>query len=253
MGKENENKVDDKTLPEPSIGPACLVIAILLLATFCAVCGIGSWFMFSDQYPLAQRGIQEQLIPWIEQSELSTADKTSIVRQLQELLPRIRERSIDSQQLSRLRNCLQDNPVLLWGVVQSIQAQARALAISETPPADGTSKFTEVEVATLDNVAARLLENAAQRKLGRADLEFAVQKCSLVKKGEDGIQSKPNLDAESIREFIKRAEQLISRPSLNEKPGDVKPRAADDKPYDKSPAEAFETLVKAALTVEPKK
>jgi hypothetical protein len=77
--KEDSNPSTPK---EPSMGPACLVISILALAVFCAFCGIGSWVMFSDQYPLAEKGITQQLIPWVETSQLAADDKASIVRQL---------------------------------------------------------------------------------------------------------------------------------------------------------------------------
>ncbi len=238
---------DGKTLPEPSIGPACLVISMLMLATFCAVCGIGSWFMFSDQYPLAQRGIEEQLIPWIEQSELSPADKQSIVQQLHGVMPQIRDRSLSGQQLSRLRSCLQDNPVLLWGVLQSIQAQATIMVQDrQKAQADGAAQgdkdggLTEVELTTLNKVVDRLLRSAAERKLGRAELEFAAQACSIVRKGEDSIRSKPDMTADNIRQFISRSEQLL------------KTQDVSSEPYQKTPAEAFEILLRAALDFEVK-
>jgi hypothetical protein len=228
------DQTEQNTHKEPSLGPACLVISILMLATVCAVCGIGGWFMFSDQFPLAQRGIQEQLIPWIEQSELSSGDKQSIVRQLNGLLPSLRERSLTPQQLSRLRNCLQDNPVFLWGVVQSIQAQAAEMA-KDTSTQDG---LTDVELNALGRISGRLLRCAAERKLSRTDLEFAVQSSTLVRKDGSGIESKSNLDAENVRQFMTRAE------------GFLKSQKIPDEPYEKSPGEALEILLQAALTVE---
>lgn len=231
---EQQAQPENKVHKEPSLGPACLVVSILMLATFCAVCGIGSWFMFSDQFPLAQRGIQEQLIPWIEQSELASSDKESIVRQLQGLLPALRDRKLDAQQLSRLRNCLQDNPVFLWGVVQSIQAQAAEL-VKNSATKDG---LTEVELTALKRTSGRLLRSAAERKLSRTDLEFAVQSSSILRKDGTGIESKPNLDAENVRQFMARAEQLLKTQQIS------------DEPFEKSPGEALETLLRAALAVE---
>ena len=110
----NANANSDTAKPkEPSLGPACLVIAILSLAVFFSVCAFGSWIMFADQYKSAAPAITEQLIPYVEQSTLATADREAILLQLDELLPKIRNKEISTKQLYRLRNCLEDNPVLL--------------------------------------------------------------------------------------------------------------------------------------------
>lgn len=218
-----ENESSQK---EPSLGPACLVVTILSLAVFCSVCGFGSWWVFSDQYPLAERGIEQQLIPWVETSQLPLDDRESIVDQLQKLLPKLREREIDKGQLSRLRNCLQDNPILLWGGVESILAQAEGAGLSET------------EIESLDRITDRLMRMATQRKLGRNDLEFTIQNCCEVRADQLSVEVKNNLTAAQIREFMKRAEQLVEE---NDVPNE---------PYDKTPAEAFRILIESALDEE---
>lgn len=210
---------------EPSLGPACLVIVILMLATFCIVCAFGSWFMFSDQYPLAEKGIERQLMPWIEQSQLSTADKQQIQEQLQDLLPQIRQRSLDKQQLTRLHNCLQDNPVLLWGAIDAVQAQAAEAGLSET------------EQVSLERVSQRLLRAAAERKLSRNDLEFTIQNLAQVNAQGQSLEVVGTLSGDQIREYMERAERLVERNKI------------PNEPYEKSPAEAFAELIDAALTV----
>jgi len=209
---------------EPSLGPACLVVSILLLATFCAVCGIGSWFMFSDQYPLAEKGITQQLIPWVETSQLAEADKRSIVQQLNGLIPLLQAREIDKQQLTRLHYCLQDNPVLLWGGVQSILIQARE-----------SSELSQTEKEACERLTQRLLRMAADRQLGRRDLEFTMQNVSKVREDGASIEVKPNLQAAQIREFMTRAEQLMAKHDV------------PNEPFDKTPAEAFAMLIDKAL------
>lgn len=210
---------------EPSLGPACLVIVILGLALFCAFCGFGSWMMFNDQFPYAEKGIEQQLIPWVEQSQLATVDKESIVGQLQDLLPVLRERSITKEQLLRLRNCLQDNPILMWGGVQSILAQAE------------TSDLTETERLTLERLSQRLMLLATERGLGRNDLEFTLQPCAVVRQDQLGLEVTSELTGDQIREFMKRAEQLVNQ---NEVPNMA---------FEKTPREAFKILIDASLDV----
>ena len=205
------------------MGPACLVVSILLLAAFCAVCGIGSWFMFSDQYPLAERGISQQLIPWVESSQLAEEDKRSIVRQLNALLPALQARELDRQQLTRLHFCLQDNPVLLWGGVQSIVLQAAEADLSET------------EKQAVQRISQRLLRMATDRQLSRRDLEFTLQNVSRVREDGASIVVNNDLTAEQIRDFMKRSEQLLAKYNV------------PNEPYDKTPAEAFAILIDKAL------
>lgn len=184
--------------------------------------------MFSDQYPLAIRSIQEQLIPWIEGSQLGEEDKEAIVTELEELIPTLEARAIDKQQLTRLRNCLQDNPVLLWGGVETILSQAEQAGLSET------------EQQALQRISQRLLRGAAERKLSRNDLEFTMQNCARVREGKQSLEVVTPLTAEQIREFLKRAEQVVER---NEIPNEG---------YEATAAEAFHLLIDAALDVDPK-
>lgn len=215
-----------RTPQEPSLGPACLVVSILSLAVLSSVCAFGSWIVFSDQYPMAHEAIEKQLIPWVESSQLEQSDKDSILDQLKNLSPKVANREITKVQLLRLRNCLQDNPVLLWGNVQSIMAQA---------PSAG---LTEVELGTLKRLDERLLRMASELKLTRRDLEFTMQELTEVRQDGLSVEVKQNLSAEQIRSFMKRAENLAN---TNEAPNIE---------YDKTPAQTFAILVKGALEEE---
>lgn len=183
--------------------------------------------MFSDQYPLAIKGINVQLIPWIKTSQLKESDQQVIIAKLEELLPQIESRSISNQQLTRLHNCLQDNPVLLWGAVESIVAQGNAM-----------EALTETEKETLERVTQRLLHGAAIRKLGRNDLEFAIQNCSRVREDGQSLEVVDGLSPEQVREFMQRSEQLVEQNGI------------PNEPFDKTAGEAFAILVESALTVE---
>ena len=219
---------EQKEHKEPSLAPACLVIVILGLATFSAVCGIGSWLYFGDQYPIAVKAVNSQLIPWIESSQLADEDKSGIIAELNRVLPMVEERKIDNQQLTRLRNCLMDNPVLLWGCVDSI---------IELAPEAG---LTEVEQEALQRVSQRLLRSAAERKLSRGDLEFTLQSCSKVRDDGQSVEVVGPLDVKQIREFMKRAEQRLDNLEI------------PNEPYEKSPTDAFKTLIEKALTLPGK-
>ena len=223
----SENSASDDAPPhkEPSMGPACLVVTILALAGSVAVCGLGSWFVFRDQPALAMKAIQKQLIPWVEGSQLSPNDKQSIVEQLDGLVVEIELGKINKQQLSRLHNCLQDNPVILWGGIQSIENQAAAAGLTET------------EIESLKRTNQRLLRMATERKMGRTDLEYTIQQLSKVNKQGDTLEVNSDLTGEQIQIYMKRAETLLTRSKIA------------NEPYEKTPAEAFGILLKAALEV----
>ena len=191
--------------------------------------------MFADQYKSAAPAITEQLIPFVEQSTLATADREAILLQLDELLPKIRNKEISTKQLYRLRNCLEDNPVLLWGVVQSVVSQAKKLSVESGGVSDG---MTAVELEALDRIEGRLLRAAAERKIGRNDLEITLQSCAVLAKNQSGLEVKPDLTPTQIREFMTRAEQLIKNQKI------------PSEPYEKTPGDAFEALVRSALELE---
>lgn len=182
--------------------------------------------MFSDQYPFAVKGIEQQLIPWVETSQLAEDDKRSIIAQLNALLPKLEERTITKKQLLRLHNCLQDNPILIWGAVESILAQAEQAGLTAT------------EQETLVRVSQRLMRAATERKLGRNDLEFCIQDCAVVRKDGQSLEVLSPITAEQIREFMKRAEQLAGQYEI------------PNEPFDKTSSEAFAILVAAALDVD---
>lgn len=205
--------------------------------------------MFADQHKYAEPAITEQLIPYVEQSTLATEDRESILLQLEALLPKIRNKEITTQQLYRLRNCLTDNPVLLWGVVQSVVSQAKKLSAESGEGSDG---ITAVELEALNRIERRMLSAAANRRIGRNDLEITLQSCAVLAKNQSGLEVKADLTPTQIREFMTRSEQLINRVeqlSSGEDQANNKPKTPIE-PYEKTPAEAFEALIRSALELE---
>ena len=231
LGKQRQTRKDElmstgsESPKEHSLGPACLVVTILGLAVLSSVCAFGSWIVFSDQYPMAAKAIDKQLIPWVESSQLSAEDKEGIVTRLHNLSTIVDQRDIDKEQLLRLRNCLQDNPVLLWGGVQSVLAQAPGTDLNPT------------ELEALSRIERRLLRAASERLLSRNDLEFSLQ--GLTKVREDGlsVEVRSDLTGDDIRRFMKSAESLLT---ANEIPNEG---------FDLTPAETFNSLVDQALKV----
>ena len=225
---ESSEQVEQTDAKEPSLGPACLVVCILTLAVFCSVCAFGSWIVFSDQTPMARKAISTQLIPWVEQSELADADKASIVAQLEQLIPQLDGEQLDRTQLLRLRNCLQDNPILLWGSLQSLQSQAESAGLNE------------IEQEALNRSIQRLMRMAVERTLSRRDLEFALQDFSIMREDGMGTDLKPDLSGEQIREIMLRMENLLR---VNEAPNE---------PFELSVGEAFRRMVADALAIDDK-
>jgi hypothetical protein len=208
------------------MGPACLVIAILTLAVFMAVCAFGSFFFFSDQPALAERGITQQLIPWVETSTLSPLDKQAILGDLQAVVEKVKSRELTSRQLSRLKNALEDNPVLLWGTVEGVLARA------------DDAGMPEVEIEAGKRVVQRLLRAAAQRKLGRNDLVYQLEGCTHTRTDGQGLEINTPLSAQQIRDFLTRAESFVNG------------RDVPNEPYEKTVPEVFRGLIDEALSVK---
>jgi hypothetical protein len=219
------NPENPESPPEPSLGPACLVVSILGLAVLSSVCAFGSWIVFSDQYPLAEKAIQKQLIPWVESSQLAADDKEAILARLHNLETQVGQREISRQQLLRLRNALQDNPVLLWGGIQSVLAQA---------PDTG---LTQTELEALNRIERRMMRAAADRLLSRNDVEFTLQGLTVVRQDGLSVEVRPDLTAEDIRRFMKSAENLLN---VNKVPNED---------FDLTPAQTFNLLIDMALDV----
>ncbi len=211
------------TSGEPSLGPACVTISILALGTFAILCSFGSWLAFSNQPKMAVQSIENQLIPWIDGSQLALEDRQAIILQLKMLVGELKAEKFDSHQLSRLHNCLQDNPVLLWGGIQSMENQAQGAGLTET------------EIGSLRRLDQRLLRSASERKLGRRDLEFTLQEVAEVRSDRSNLVVRDGLSAEQIRSFMTRADSLVSQYNI------------PNEPYEKTPAETFELLVQSAL------
>lgn len=220
------NSDDKKTLAEPSMGPACLVIAMLTLAAIMAFCAISSFVMFSDSPALAEQAITKALMPWVESSNLAPEDKRAILSDLQETVEQVKTRTLTSRQMARLKSVLEDNPVLLWGNVEGIMARAKEAGLSD------------LEMESARRTTQRLLNAAALRKLGRNDLVYTLESCTHPRPDGEGLEVNDQLTAENIRLFLSRAEKFVNGMDV--------PSEA----FEKSVPEVFRGLIDEALTVK---
>lgn len=217
---------DNAKLAEPSMGPACLVIAMLTLAALMAFCSISSFVMFSDSPALAERSINQSLIPWVESSNLAPGDKREIVSDLQETVEQVKTRKLTSLQMARLKSVLEDNPVLLWGNVEGVLARAKEAGLSE------------LEMESAQRITQRLLRAAAMRKLGRNDLVYTLESCTHTRPDGEGLEVNDQLAAENIRLFLSRAEKFVNGMNV------------PNEPFEKSVPETFRGLIDEALAVK---
>ena len=93
---------------------------------------------------------------------------------------------------------------------------------------------------------------AADRKIGRNDLELTLQSCAVLAKDQSGLQVKPDLNPTQIREFMTRSEQLINRVEqvLTREEQVNGKKTSPIEPYEKTPADAFQALIQSALELE---
>lgn len=209
---------------EVPLAPACLIVVIFFCVIMSVVCAFLSWYINQNQSETAARALREQLIPWIEQSALEPTDKSAISSELADLATQMDSKSLNEGELRRLRFCLTDNPVLMWGFVQAAVGKI-----------EQSTELTDLEKEQARLTADRLLRLVSESKLTRSALEFILQTVTLARSDGSGLVVKDNPTTDDLRTFMKRgAEQADGLKSAPE-------------PYEKSPAQVFHMMVEAAL------
>lgn len=209
-----------------SLAPACMVISLIFAVVMSVCCAIAAWVISQNEPEMAVKALEEQLIPWIEESSFDATDRESIVAQLREIIPQIKSGGLSKRQLARLRIRLSDSPILMWGFVQQVQRQVR------------TSEMTELEKETADRILERLLRMTADGMLRKNQLETAMQSVASKSRNNDGLEVIENNSIADLRQFVDRSRQLVETAKI------------PDEPYAKSPAQVFQILIQDALTVE---
>lgn len=70
--------------------------------------------------------------------------------------------------------------------------------------------LSDVEKEASKRVVQRLLRAAADRKLGRNDLVFALEPCAHTRADGQGLEPNENLSAKDIQAFLGRAERFVN-------------------------------------------
>lgn len=228
MSDNPETTAAPETNKEVPLAPACLIVVIIFAVIMSVVCAFLSWYINQNQSENAARALKEQLIPWVEQSALEPTDKAAISSELNELARQMEAKELNEGELRRLRFCLTDNPVLMWGFVQAAVGKIQQ-----------STELTELEKEQASQTADRLLRLVSEAKLTRSALEFTLQTVTLARSDGSGLVVKDNPTTEDLRTFIKRGAQQADG------------LKASTEAYDKSPAQVFRMMLDAAME-EPK-
>lgn len=209
-----------------SLGPACLVVVVIgALCLSVGLIAIAS-MMSGSKGRQAAYSVREMLIPWVEQSSLSKADRQNIVERLTDLSVDMEREELTARQLSRLALRLTDNPVFQWGVVeQLIQATQ-------------SSSMNEIERQEFRTACDRLLRTASEGKLNINDMEFAVQNVATKDLRSGRLTIRENPIEERLREFQRRITAISDKQSTS------------SEAFDKSPSQVIVAMVEDGLSVK---
>ena len=206
-----------------TLGPACAVLFLMGALALAVSLVIASWMLMGNQPAMAARAIEEQMIPWVNQSVLAPDDRSEILEELRQLAEQIRTTPPDDRKLLRLKMRIADSPVLQWGTMQ-ILAQKIA-----------QSGLTEEEKQAAVRTNQRLLRAASEGTLGIQQLEFIVQHVTRKEVLSGRLVNLENPSDADLREFLRRGEAFSDTAKIS---GD---------PFSKSPAQVFHDLILDAL------
>lgn len=227
MAKENGQPVERGSggpQKDVSLGPACLVVAVI--GAICLSLGMIAMaaMMTGSQGRRAAYSVREQLIPWVEQSSLSTTDKQAIIERMTDLSADMEREELTTRQLSRLVIRMTDSPVLQWGVVEQLVAAAKQ--------SDG---FIEEEKAEFTSACDRWLRAASEGKLSIQDMEFAVQNVATKDQRSGRLTIRDDVNDERLREFQRRLSTMSDKLVIPKEP------------FEKSVSQVFLTVIEEAL------
>ncbi|MFN5771338.1 MAG: hypothetical protein ACK44Z_18500, partial [Pirellulaceae bacterium] len=84
-----ETEAADDSKPV-TLGPACAVLFLMGALALAVSLVIASWMLMGNQPAMAARAIEEQMIPWVNQSVLAPEDRSEILEELRQLAEQIR-------------------------------------------------------------------------------------------------------------------------------------------------------------------
>ncbi len=180
-----------------SLGPACLVVVVfgLVLASVAVIYMSAS--LMGSQGRRAAHSLRRQLIPWVELSSLTKADRDSIVEQLSDLANNMDREELTARQLTRLGLRLQGNPIFQWGVVEQINRVAQS-----------STGLTPREKEEFARECDRWLRSASDGKLSMQQMEFALQNVAVKEVRSGRLTVREQVTDDGLREFLRRISSI---------------------------------------------
>jgi hypothetical protein len=206
------------------LGPACFVVFIFTLVLLCVVVAVMSLMLTGKQGGRAAYALREQLIPWVDQSQLSQTDQVEIIQELTSLASRMEQDELTSRQLTRLGVRLSDSPILQWGVVEEINRRAQA-----------SKGLTDQEKEDFAQVCDRWLRAAGEGKLSMTEMDFALQSTTNKDRRSARLTLRDDVDDGQLREVYRRILAICEKYKVS----------AD--PYDKSVSQVFKLMIEDGL------
>ncbi len=173
----------------------------------------------------ASSALKTQLIPWIETSSLSDADRQSIVERLNELVADMDAERLSGKQLSRLNFRLSGAPIFQWGVVEAIERQALA-----------STELSDTEKQAMSMACNRLLRAALDGRIAMEQLEFAVQQVANKERQSGRLTARDEISTADLREFFRRISSVADRCKTSQEP------------LEKSVSQVFRMMIDDALS-----
>lgn len=219
------SSVPEEEAGDVSLGPACLVVSIFGLAFLCIVVAFMSFMLIGKQGGRAAYALREQLIPWVDQSDLSKTDQTMIIDELQGLASKMERNELTARQLTRLNARLSDSTILQWGVVEETVRVVRA-----------SDAFTTEEKEDIARTADRWLRCAGEGRLSMTEMEFAYQGCGLKEPKTGRLSLRKDVTPEQLREFHRRVLAICDKYKISREP------------FEKSVSQVFHLMIEDGLT-----
>jgi hypothetical protein len=206
-GTEKSERGAGGAQKDVSLAPACLVVAVIAaVALSLAMIGMAA-LLTNNQGKRAAYSVREQVIPWVEQSSLSTSDKQNIIERLTSLSSDMEREQLSSRQLSRMVLRMSDSPILQWGLVEQLVVLANK-----------AESFTAEEKADFSSACDRWLFAASEGKLALQDMEFAVQNVATKDRRSGRLSIRDDVNDERLREFKRRMSTITEKLEVSNEP-----------------------------------
>ncbi len=219
------------TAKDVSLAPACGVFFIIAGVVFAVGMAVVAVMLIGKQDEMAIQALDNQLIPWIEQSELKDDDKNRIVDKLTEVTSEIRQGAIDDRQLQRIRTRVTQNPILQWAPIQ------QTLDFAEK-----SDEFSDAEREQLQRISDRLLQACEAYQFNMEDLGIVLQNLVTQESKSMRLVIKKDITHSDVVTFMQRAEEMLDRREIK----------LDETKRGRSVSVVFNQMIDEALDVDQK-